>query len=477
MLANILRLLMAATALALSLALVPSALADPVKIRVVSKDFGNNNPDDVAHIDRIEEALRARGTDIDIELVDLPSSNYPEALSLMLLSGDVPDLIYFQGGHEKIVDQGLLEDWRPWIEKAPNLKAGLWPHNVARLENYPYLLFVFPVRTKSAVIRTDWLEKTGLGSPNTLEEWRALLKAVHDGDLDGDGQSNTLGMVTPDNTDELDALFNVAFGVTHTWMKNTAGEWVHSRVSDEQRNKLAFYRQLVEVGEFDPEYITTNWELKEDKFYTGRVGVVMGTAGTVINIYRGKMRQAHPGVELTMLNPPKGVDQGMVAIDVSGEIRGFGMSSLSEHKTEVAALLDFMASPEGQFLDRLGFEGREYTKSGDTFTATEKMDTWYPRFMEINHATWMPPVQTMAPIAYQTLEQGAKYYRPDNAFVFPAEFATDIDATNNLYRSYVFKFLTGELSLDQWDVYVAEWNAAGGARMTDYARSKLNATN
>ena len=36
-------------------------------------------------------------------------------------------------------------------------------------------------------------------------------------------------------------------------------------------------------------------------------------------------------------------------------------------------LLDFMASPEGQMMDRMGFEGEEYTKDGDTITVTDKI--------------------------------------------------------------------------------------------------------
>jgi putative aldouronate transport system substrate-binding protein len=29
--------------------------------------------------------------------------------------------------------------------------------------------------------------------------------------------------------------------------------------------------------------------------------------------------------------------------------------------------------------------------------------------------------------------------------------------------------------MEQWADYVAEWNAAGGERLTEYARTKLNA--
>ena len=43
----------------------------------------------------------------------------------------------------------------------------------------------------------------------------------------------------------------------------------------------------------------------------------------------------------------------------------------------------------------------------------------------------------------------------------------------NVYRAWVAKFITGEAGMDQWDAYVAEWNAAGGQRLTDYARTVL----
>ena len=68
----------------------------------------------------------------------------------MLLVGDIPDLIYFQGGDAKMADQGILEDLNPWIEQSPNLKAALWPHNVERLTNYPYLLYVYPAARPAA---------------------------------------------------------------------------------------------------------------------------------------------------------------------------------------------------------------------------------------------------------------------------------------------------------------------------------------
>ncbi|MDP9633116.1 MULTISPECIES: extracellular solute-binding protein [unclassified Ensifer] len=466
--------LLASTALALSLGAAAPTMAEPVKIRVVSKDFTPSNPDDVKHLQRIEEALRAQGTDLDIELVDLPSSGYADKLSVMLLSGDIPDLIYFQGGDAKMVEQGVLEDLGPMLADTKYLKDALWPHNVERLKNYPYLLYVYPVRGPQPVIRKDWLEKTGLKAPETVEDYVTLFKAIKDGDLDGNGVADSYGVTTADNTNELDSIFNQAFGITGTWMKNAGGEWVQSRITSQEKDKIAFYASLREQGLYDPEYITTKFDVKEDKFYTGRAGVIFGSSGEVIDIYGGKMRQVHPGTELVLLAPPKGPGgQGLAAVDVSKESRGLAISAISEHKAEVMKLLDFMASPEGQMFDRFGFEGQEYTKDGDSYKVTDKIATWYARFMVA--ANWTPPVVWQSEAAQQSLATIQKDFKPDNTFVWPADYAADLDATENVYRSWVYKFISGAAKMDQWDQYVAEWEAAGGKRLNEYARTVLDA--
>jgi putative aldouronate transport system substrate-binding protein len=460
-------------ALALGVALSTAAHAEPVKITVVAKDLLTTNPEDVAHIERIEQAMAAQGTEIDIEIVDLPSAGYQDKLALMLLSGQIPDLIYFQGGDEQFANQELLADWRPFIAETEYLKDALWPHNAERLDNYPYLLYVFPARTKSPVMRKDWLEMTGLGAPETLDDWTELLTTLSASDYDGNGANDTYGIIAPDNTAELDAVFDKAFGITSTWVQNADGAWINSRVSDAERDKLAYYQQLFADGLLDPEFVTSNWEVKEDKFYTGKVALVMGTSGAVVDIYRTKMRQVHPESDLVLLDPPAGVEQGLQAVDVSKESRGFAISALSENKETVVKLMDFLASPEGQMMERMGFEGTHFTREGDTYAVTDALGTWFPRFMMANPSAWTPPVDLLSPIAQASLEQGAEYFTPDNAFVWPAEYAADVDAAENNYRTSAYRFVSGEWSMDQWDQYVADWNAAGGERLTEYARTVL----
>lgn len=471
-LTTIRRGLLAATAFTFAGLLATAVMADPVPIRIVSKDLSNTNSQDVAHIERIEKALAERGTEVDIEIVEVASTGYPEVLTAMLLSGNIPDIIYFQGGDAKMAEQGILEDLTPYIENSKYLKAGMWPHNVERMKNYPYLLYVQPIINWQPVIRRSWLEKAGLGVPETLDDYVALFKAIRDSDFDGNGVKDTYAMTSADNTTDLDAIFNPAFGINATWIPNEAGEFIHSRVSTQERDKLAFYAMLGAEGLYDPEYVSTKWDVKEDKFYTGRAGIIFSFQAGVYDIYQAKLRELEPDAELVLLPPPVGPGgQGLAALDVSKESRGFAISVTSEHKDVAFEVLDFMAGPEGQFMDQMGFEGEEYTLSGDTYTLTEKSDDWYTRFWST--ANWVSPVARGSQAGLDSIAQLQKYFKADNAFVWPPEYSADLDATENVYRSWVYKFISGQAGMDQWDAYVAEWNAAGGARLTEYARSVL----
>lgn len=458
-------LLSSVAAIAVAAGLGGAALAQDVPTVTI---IAHENPGDAELAERIEAGMAEAGTPVDIELIGIPSSGYPDALSLRLLSGEIPDIMYFQGADAEFANQGILEDLRPWIEQSTYLKDALWAHNVARLENYPYLLYVFPARTKSAVVRSDWLEESGLAAPTNIDEWTEFLRAMSESDFDGNGAQDTYGILAPDNTAELDAIFNPSFGVTATWLEQD-GEWIHARVSDAERAKLEYYQMLYAEGILDPEYVTSNWEVKEDKFYTGRVAVVMGTAGPVIDIYRTKMQEINEGSDLTLLAPPDGLE----AVNVAKEDRGFAIHAMSDNKEAAFAVLDFLASPEGQFIDRLGVEGEHYTMNGDTVEVLPAMGTWYPRFWTVNPDYWSPPVDLLSDVGQGSLAQGAEYFVPDNAFVWPAELAGDVDAAEQYYRSSVFRFVSGEWSMDQWDQYVEGWNAAGGNAMTEYARTVL----
>ncbi len=449
------------------------AVADTVTLQMVVKDLNPSDTDSMLFIEALEKGLAAYGMDVKFDVVEMPPGNYAEKLGLMIMSGSIPDIIYFQGGDKKIAEQGILEDLRPYAEKSEVVQKALWEHNKIRLQNYPYLIRAYPIRTRVLVIREDWLQKSGVTQPETVDDYYKLMKAIAEADFDGNGQNDTYGITATGNLVRLDAVYNQAFGISQTWLKAEDGKYVYYKVSQAEKDKLAHYAKLFQEKILDQEYVTTKWDTMEDKFYNGRVAIVAGTSGKTIDIYETKMQVKHPDAKLVALAPPKGVGQGFSAVDVSKEPRGFSISALSKNKEAAFKVLEYMMTPEGQVLDQLGLEGVHYTKEGGKIVPTPKVAQWFERFAIVTPEAWTPPEGVLGQAALDSMDLAAKFFVEDNKFNLPEEYIANWDAMENLYKEYSYKIITGASPSDAFDEFVEKWYELGGSQITEYANETL----
>lgn len=449
---------------------------EPVTLTFVNKDFPLDDPNTAKLITKIEEGMKAQGTPVKIEVVPVQSGTYSEKLGLLLQSGTIPDLIYFQGGdYQFAITQGILEDLTPYIEKSTHLKASLSEYNIERMKEYPYLVYAAPTTTSVSVVRKDWFDQTASGKTllenPTIDNYVTFFKELKE--VSGAKYVYT----TAGTLDEIDPLFAQAFGMTSTWVKDDSGSYVYGAVSKYGKDKLDFYAKLYQEGLLDPEYLTKKWDTKEQAFYDGDAAVIAGRQGKVINIYNTKMMEQN-GVEVMPLVPAKGVGQGFVPINVSKEDRGFAISKLSKNKDAAFALLEYMASPEGLMLDQLGVEGDEYTITDNQITLTDKFPAWYAHFIDNTmnfkpEQTFNPETPFLSPAALESLELVQTYSTKDNAFVIPADQSAAWDAAIAIYKEYAANVVTGKASINDFDKMVVSFNAAGGKAMTEYANQTI----
>ena len=446
-------------------------------IKVVFKDDGPSNPEAVKFYDALEVALKEdKDLDVEFELVEVAQGSYAEKLNLLLYSGEIPDLIYFQGGDEQIASQDLLEDLTPYIEKSENLKNILQPHNKTRLENYPYLLWVKNIDNKVPVVRTDFLEQTESGKTlvqdPTVENYTKFFE-----ELVAKGLTENAVTVAGDIV-ELDFIFNNAFGVTTSWAKQD-GSYVYKKVTEAEKNKLKFYSELYAKGLLDNQYLTKEWDTKEDAFYNNKTAVVVGTNGKVVDFYNSRQKEVNGDTAaLTVLPPAKGEAQGYGATSVTKETRGLAISSQSPNKDLVFEILDYLASPNGLKLDSLGYEGTHYTLNGDTVELTpDYYANWYARYWEPVGADFGVKISDSTPLlsapAQASQDAVKQYYFADNNFAIPTEQISNWDAMENLYKEYAADIITGKKSIEAFDEFVTKWNAAGGEQLTKYANDTI----
>jgi putative aldouronate transport system substrate-binding protein len=450
--------------------------ADP-KVRLALKDL-DTDPNGEAFIQLIEKGMAAAGTPVDIELVKVPSANYAEKLSLMIMSGDAPDLIYFQGGDDPISAQGMLEDLRPYVEKSKYYKGLMDAHSVQRLASYPYVTWIAPPRVRTPVMRRDWYDslpsaKAVTANP-TVDSYYALFKDL----VAKKGAKFGICVTGATNgVEELDAIFDGAFGNTSTWIKGGDGAWYYSRSSKNEKAKLEFYAKLYKEGLLDPEYLTKKWDSKEQVFYEGKAGLVCGVAPGSVDVYVNKMMKAN-GTGLVALPPAKGKAQGFTPfVDVTKEPRGFAIAATSKVKAQAFAVLDFIWSPAGLKIAKLGIPGIHYNDDGKQYVLADKYSEWPNGWFGDSFNGFNPDKPLSRPIMTKdALDAGAlakKYMLADKNFLVPAQFATNWDAMTNLYKEYAADIVTGKKPISAFDEFVDKWNKAGGLDVTKYANTVL----
>ena len=447
------------------------------KVRLVLKDL-DTDPNSAQFIQLIEKGMAAAGTPVDIEIVKVPAGNYAEKISLMIMSGDIPDLIYFQGGDDKIAMQDMLVDLRPYVDKSKSLKTVLDQHSKLRLESYPYLVWVAPPRVRAPVIRQDWFDSLpsakALAAKPTVDNYYALFKDL----VQKKGAKYGISVTGATNgVEELDSIFDAAFGITSTWMKGSDGQWTYARVTPNEKTKLEFYAKLYKEGLLDPEYLTKKWDSKEQVFYEGKAGMVAGVAPGSLDVYANKMIKTQ-GTSIVPLPPPAGIAQGLGPfVDVTKEARGFAIPTTSKVKDAAFAVIDFIWSPAGLKIAKLGMPGLHVVEEANRYVLTDKYSEWYNGWFGDSFNGFNPDKPLSRPImtdaAAASAKLATKYMMADKTFLIPEQYVTNWDAMTNLYKEYIADIVTGKKPLSAFDEYVQKWYKAGGTELTKYAATKL----
>ncbi|WP_428770611.1 extracellular solute-binding protein [Treponema sp. HNW] len=446
----------------------------PVKVTYMCKDVDPITDGALlsALEEKIEKGLAAQGKFIDLVILSAPTGSYKSVVPIAFRTGQIsPDLIYFQGGDLPIAQEGLFEDLTPYIQKSVHVKNIMGEHNKAAMANYPYLMWLAPPRVQIPVMREDWFQKLKSGKAlmqnPTVDNYYELFKEMKETGL----------CKWPITTDggilKLDSVFNHAFGVSATIVKQK-GKWVYSVATEENKNKIAFYAKLYKEGLLDREYVTKAWDTMEQAFYEGTAGFVAGTAGDVVNVYNNKMIGAQ-GKKLTVLPPAKGIGQAYQNVDVTKESRGFAINASSQVKDAAWAVLDYMASPEGRILDKLGLEGIHYNLVDGTYVLTKQFPSWWAKFWPTMNGLDLSKVQgeVLTRPAIDSLKAAQKYFAADKNVILPEDLLPLKDAMDKLYTEYSTDIIRGVRPVSDYDEFIEKWNKAGGNKISDYLASVL----
>ena len=207
-------------------------------------------------------------TNLDITWQVIDPAVAAEKVVLMMAGGEMPDAFmgYYDFNNAMIsqygVEEGLLYDFNKLLDYMPGFSALLEekPHVRAAVTTPDGAIYGLPNMADGDYshalryfINAEWLEKTGLAMPTTLDEMYDVLCAFRDGDMNGNG----------DTTDEIPFSGSWSEGYSErAWFLNAYG------FSTDKSNTALYYN---ENGEASPAYIPYTEQYKEYLTYMNKL--------------------------------------------------------------------------------------------------------------------------------------------------------------------------------------------------------------
>lgn len=323
-------------------------------------------------------------TNVNVEWILYDNASWNEKTNLMLVSGDLPDVVfgpissfneltYAQQGYWQPL-QDLIADYtvnlKEFSEKYPDIyKTYYTPdgniYSLPRLKGQEDMEY-----TNRTFINQKWLDKLELEMPTTVDEFYNVLKAFKEQDPNGNGKADEIPLAflynlkTTDRTtngDSRNGLFGLfgMFGrvdfIDHIVIEDNKP--VFTADKEEYKNAVTFFHQLAEEDLIDPEAFTMDVAAYKSKNTTG---------DTVYGVWNGwtveeATNPPEEGIEeYTMMPPIKDAQGRQMWPHMAYNVAQKGMFFITknnQYPRETIRWIDYLSDPYVSIQHDWGIEG------------------------------------------------------------------------------------------------------------------------
>ncbi|MDG4798098.1 extracellular solute-binding protein [Micromonospora sp. WMMD1082] len=320
-------------------------------------------------------------TNVTLEPVAVPLSDYEQKRSLLIGAGDAPFLIpkTYPSQEEPYVSSGAILPVSDYIDLMPNFKDKIEKWNLApeldtrRQEDGKFYLLPGvhekPWHDYSLAVRTDILEELNLEIPKTWDELYTVLKAMKAKYPNVYPFSDRFSQPNP--AGNLLNIMAFSYGLQgagwnfqHTSWNAEAQKFEYTGATEQYKQILQYLNKLVTEKLLDPESFTQTDDLARQKLANSRSFVISSNAQTLVNDYRPDLAATNPKATITKIPLP---------IGPAGEINpadrfenGMMISAKARDSENFVAMMQFVDwlwySDEGQHFAKWGVEGQSFVK-------------------------------------------------------------------------------------------------------------------
>ncbi|SDC48773.1 putative aldouronate transport system substrate-binding protein [Paenibacillus sp. UNCCL117] len=424
---------------------------------------GTDNMND----NKLTKVIREK-TGLNVKYESLPKDNPSQKVSIILASGDVPDLMRINGKSDyfKLAQQGAFEPLDELIQQyIPNISS-MNTKEVLDAARYEGKIYGLPHRVAQKVgvgilSRSDILQEAGVAEPKTIDEFYAALKTIKE-------KKNmaplTAKASNPGSFTASFLPFAGAFGVgTTTVVKN--GQLAFSWLQPEYKEFLTTMKKWYEEGLIDQEFSINKDE--KDKMINGTAAFSVSYWADAFTIDRSIKEKKNGGAlryiaPVTGKNGQSGVPEEAVA---GGSY--WVIPKQAKNKQGAAEYISYIYGEEADKLLTYGIEGQDYKMENGKAVQTPEQSNEIPwrtlYFLGDSDPSFFARLEAKGFLPYYQPLEPFKRNREETVFSPSVEaWDTKFTELRNFTEENALKFIMNKRSLDEFDKFVQEFNAKGG---------------
>ncbi|MGI5900121.1 MAG: hypothetical protein ACOX8S_09420 [Christensenellales bacterium] len=436
-----------------------------------------------------------------------------EQFNMMLASGEYTDIINYSlmnysGGLMALYNDGVLAKLTDHVyDWAPNIMAYYEKHpemmKEAKDDNGDYYVFpiikdgVIQLSTQGPLLRGDILAELGYETPETIDEWDTVLRAV----------KAAYPQMSPfiGSWGNICESFQPAYGVSKgAWFGDTEDVVYYAYIQEGYKEFLMQMAQWYADGLIDSNMPTMDTTTMNNAMSAGTAFSNFASGGNGIGAYMDANKDNPTFTVVGAMYPS--LEKGILPLYTGGYPfdRQVGISQSCDQLEIAMRVLDYGYSEEGATLLNWGVEGESYYVGDDGEKHFFDHALYDPEGLltvdaqmakcSVRHIKGPPPYLSLEAVFlanYEKPEQKAacdlwstqnwehrSFPRVSYSVEESTEFASIMADINTYADSMSMKFVLGTESFDNWDNYVQtikSWNIERATQIQQAALDRYNA--
>lgn len=470
----------------------------PIEI-VIANNYNSPEADDNYVQKKLEEKFN-----IKIKNVKYERSSWREKFSVLLASGETPDLFPVDVNETDMVqwaDQGIIapisvdeiKKYMPnYVKALEAVDKDAWVIGQYKGQNWG-IPRVYPGGAYGMlpIYNENWLKKVGINqTPTTLAEFENVLNKFVNDDPDGNGKKDTYalggrGKLTNQLFPSIFAANNVA---PYQFRLGADGKAEYGGISEDARTTLKLLAKWYKAGYIDPEFITSDNNENNLKVANQKIGVLDNSGYTASDKGQGYIGKPafEKGLTYVTGKPLVSTDGQLHAVAYGAKqppiFLGSQVAKDEKKRIKILQLLDYVSTDdEGWLLTQYGEKGVNYDIDATTGLAIASTDTNKTGVKAgaagyYNMLGGIDTSKSKFNTAPEILALKEKYYtsvgiKTITDLIGPTSLTTKPKYWTNLQTlqdSYMIKAITGEANTDgDFDTYKNNWLKSGGQEVTN----------